>query len=236
MSRFVSQAREFLALRHYTASSRTARVALGIAVSIAIHVAAWLAIDVAPPAAARTRATLTASLVPRPQNPRELTFVLPPLLVDAYEQPAIEMLPAEEAQPVPPQGALELTQSSSDQPEDSRESNSPHILLTQPDAVFYTATEVDRGAFGINDIKPTYPEEAHFRGIEGVVELRIYIDEVGFVRDIKVDFAAPPGFFEEAAIAAFRSAKFTPAYKNDRPVKSQKRIRVAFDLTEGNQN
>ena len=40
--------------------------------------------------------------------------------------------------------------------------------------------------------------------ISGVVTLLLLIDEFGIVNEVSVVNAAPPGYFEDAAMAAFR--------------------------------
>lgn len=232
MSRFILTARESLALSNYTPAVRTVRVALGLGLSLAIHAAAWLGIQVAPPAPAKQRAVITATLV-APAKPSTPIFMLPPYVIEPPAHPSEPPPLSEEPPLLTPPGALEFLPSGPEEPAPQNVEKSAQIMVNQPDAVFYSAGEVDRGAAFITDVQPDYPAEAHFRGVEGYVDIRVYIDEAGFVRDIRVDTAEPAGFFEEAAIAAFRTAKFAPAYKNDRPVKSQKKIRVTFGLTEG---
>lgn len=238
MSRFVTRARAFFALRHHTAESRAARVAIGLALSLSVHAAAWFGVHIAPPPAGKPRPALSATLTPELRAADDLTFVLPPQLIEPETSVAVESLIVDEAPALTPQGAL-ISQHDPQQPSNlAQPANAvepvPHgLLLSEPDAVFYSAGEVDRGAMNLSDIKPQYPVYAQERGVEGSVDLLVYIDEAGFVRDVRIDSASPAGFFEQAAIAAFRSAQFSPAYKNDRAVKSQKRIRVSFDLTEG---
>lgn len=233
MSQFVYKARAFLALRHYTPESRAARVALALACSLALHGVIWHTVRIEPPVP-RKPPTLTAALVTRPQAPAAATFILP---ADPG-QPSAPLPPREppvsdEPQAVPLQGMLEVLPAPIESPLGAEDEGTlPQIVVAQPDAVFYTAGEVDRGASFITDVQPEYPEEAHFRNIEGYVDIRIFIDEAGFVRDIKVEAAEPPGFFEEAAVSAFRTAKFDPAYKDNRPVKSQKTIRISFGLID----
>jgi protein TonB len=41
--------------------------------------------------------------------------------------------------------------------------------------------------------------------------------------------AAPAGYFEGAAVAAFETARFAPAQKDGRSVRSRVLVRVSFD-------
>src|SRR5262249_15558280 len=68
----------------------------------------------------------------------------------------------------------------------------------------------------IRDVKgeDIYPPEAKRMGIEGVVSLRIGIDEKGNVVEVRVQDHAGHGF-DEAAAKAMRQFKFSPAIAND---------------------
>ncbi len=59
-----------------------------------------------------------------------------------------------------------------------------------------------------------YPEDARRMGIEGVVKVKLGIDEKGNVVQVKVIEGAGHGF-DEAAAKAMRKAKFKPAFGND---------------------
>ncbi|MBU4500828.1 MAG: energy transducer TonB, partial [Gammaproteobacteria bacterium] len=51
----------------------------------------------------------------------------------------------------------------------------------------------------------------------------------GRVSDLAVLSASPPGVFDESALQAFRTARFTPAQKNGRPVRALVQIEVVYD-------
>jgi len=96
------------------------------------------------------------------------------------------------------------------------------------DPVWYPAKQVDVHPTALYEIKPVYPEQ----GVEGHVVLLLLIDEAGAVKEVAVMEANPEGVFEESALAAFRAARFTPAQKNGRAVKSRVLIRVAYELND----
>ncbi|MFA7242476.1 MAG: energy transducer TonB [Sulfuricellaceae bacterium] len=100
------------------------------------------------------------------------------------------------------------------------------------DPTYYTAKQVDIHPMAVEAIKPEYPEAAAAAGIEGFVTLRLLIDATGVVREISVVEAQPPDTFETAAVNAFRNARFIAAQRNDRPVKSDVRIKVMFEIIE----
>jgi protein TonB len=47
-----------------------------------------------------------------------------------------------------------------------------------------------------------------------------------------VEEANPPGLFDQSALDAFRNARFTPAQRHGRAVKSLVRIKVNYDLAD----
>jgi periplasmic protein TonB len=97
---------------------------------------------------------------------------------------------------------------------------------------WYLARQVDKHPKAIGEIKPTYPEHAKLRNIEGTLKLMLKIDELGRVRSAEVVEAIPPGVFDEAALAVFREARFQPAIKDGRAVRYQAYMRVEFMLKD----
>lgn len=212
--------------------ARASRIAVAALLSLGLHVVVWQSVKLAPPAPPH-RAALEARLVPQPRSeslftlPSEVEPAIPPL--PTIEEPPARMPTTSLLDPVVP-----VDRSVADDPAkpDTDTPTLPQLSVAPTDAVYYKAGEVDHGAQFLNEILPEYPAEAHFRGLTGAVDLVLYIDEAGQIRDITVERAEPPGFFEEAAIKAFRTARFSPALKNGRAVKSRKNIRVSFDLTQ----
>jgi len=84
----------------------------------------------------------------------------------------------------------------------------------------------------MDSIVPNYPDQARRRNQEGSLKLRVKIDDLGRVRDVEVVEADLPGVFDEAALDAFRNARFHPAMKDGRPVRYQAYIRVVFKLRD----
>lgn len=100
------------------------------------------------------------------------------------------------------------------------------------DDTWYLAKHVDRHPKAIGAIKPIYPDHAKRRDIEGTLKLMLKIDELGRVQTAEVVEATPPGVFDEAALAAFREARFLPAIKDGRAVRYQAYMRVEFKLED----
>lgn len=100
------------------------------------------------------------------------------------------------------------------------------------DPTWYPAKQVDVHPVALDPVKPEYPAEGVARGAEGKVLLLLLIDEAGVVKEAAVAEADPEGIFEESALAAFRSARFAPAQKNGRAVKSRVLIRVNYELND----
>jgi TonB family protein len=81
-------------------------------------------------------------------------------------------------------------------------------------------------------VAPVYPPEAKAQGLEGVVVLRLVIDEKGDVVEASVAEGAGHGF-DEAALAAARKLKFEPArYADGTPFKAAIKYEYEFSLAE----
>lgn len=100
------------------------------------------------------------------------------------------------------------------------------------DPTWYPARQVDVHPTVLYPIKPDYPDKGAEQGVEGNVVLLLLIDEAGAVKEATVVAANPEGIFEESALSAFREARFAPAQKNGRAVKSRVLIRVSYELNE----
>jgi protein TonB len=84
----------------------------------------------------------------------------------------------------------------------------------------------------LQEIKADFPTEAKQMGLEGVVSLRVGVDEKGNVVEVRVVDRAGHGF-DEAAIKAMRKFKFTPAVANDgRPVPVRLLYKYRFELNQ----
>lgn len=97
------------------------------------------------------------------------------------------------------------------------------------DLNYYTTREVDVPPHVLVNIEPNYPNEADSNGISGRVRLQLKIEADGSVSEVEVITAVPPGLFERVTLDAFRQARFSPAQKQGRAVRSMVLIEVRFD-------
>jgi|GEM_PF-497216 len=81
----------------------------------------------------------------------------------------------------------------------------------------------------IQPIRPTYPPMASHQKAQGNVILTAFISETGAVLDVKVLRGAPFGF-DEAAVRAVRAARFTPATKDGKRVRTWMPIPINFTM------
>lgn len=204
------------------------RFALALAVSLALHLAFIFGVQIKaaqqsgkPPPAMEVRierltgeVSSVAISTDEPsvaQVKHESESAEPARDEKAAPQPAMPASPvAEQASPLLP--ALEMP------------------LLEDP--TWYPAKQVDVHPVALNLIKPAYPEKGVELGVDGKVVLLLLIDEAGVVKEVSVVEADPEGVFEESALAAFRNARFAPAQKNGRAVKSRVLIRVTYEFND----
>jgi protein TonB len=100
------------------------------------------------------------------------------------------------------------------------------------DTNWYSARQLDVQPRARDPIQPDYPEEARKAGTEGVVTLIVRVDELGQVRDVRVENADPPGVFDDSAARAFKASQFFPARLAGAPVRAEIRIRVTYKLND----
>src|SRR5690606_25631467 len=83
----------------------------------------------------------------------------------------------------------------------------------------------------VDFVEAAYPPEAEAAGLEGQVELLITIAADGSVTEVEVKTPAGNGF-DEAAAAAARRFRFTPALVNGAPTPARIGYRYVFELPE----
>ncbi len=81
----------------------------------------------------------------------------------------------------------------------------------------------------VSSVRPTYPPAARSAGVEADVLMEIVLGTEGAVQDAHVVRRAGFGF-DEAALSAIRSYRFSPALREGRPVRVRMRWRVEFRL------
>lgn len=234
-------------------------LAQSLALSLGIHLALLGLVRPWPAGNAPQTLVINARLASpsQPETPPDMTAAEPPPPPSAEEAPQPPSptppllsvpkpapIPAPETPPPspqptlpPPQGmaTVETREASATPPPatvtpSTEESGGTPILSVPIDTNWYLARQVDRHPKAIGTITPKYPDLARQRGQEGSLKLMVKIDDLGRVRDVEVVEAHPPGVFDEAALEAFRDARFQPAMKDGRPVRYQAYIRVEFRL------
>lgn len=203
------------------------RFALALAGSLILHFALVFGLQIRPQISSLAPATIIqARLVDAPS--RQPASAPPDSL-------AIK-LQAEEALPMPRNVSEPAPQQEQAAPSAApAEKNASLPTIEVPlieDPTYYTAREVDVHPSALKAIWPAYPEEAASANVTGSVVLLLLLDEGGKVQEISVEEATPPGYFEKSAVAAFRNARFTPAQRQGRVVKSRMRIKVNYELTD----
>jgi protein TonB len=99
-------------------------------------------------------------------------------------------------------------------------------LPPPPTATPLPAREVPPGILKI--VKPIYPPFALQARIGGLVVLRVLVSETGQPLQVEVLRGATAGL-SEAAVAAVKQWKFTPAKKGDTPVQAWTTVPIPFE-------
>jgi protein TonB len=187
-----------------------------------------------PPAQPATAET-TASAAPAPaRSPATATRAaqtasLPPAEDRAPSAAALDQQRRTDTQPprqeAPPTSTMAATQSSA--PVLAPSPAPPQQGTREGDVV--EIDSVDTIPRPIQPIHPAYPPMAAHQKAQGNVILTAFISETGAVLDVKVLRGAPFGF-DEAAMRAVRAARFTPATKDGKRVRTWMPIPINFTL------
>ena len=214
---------------------RARRTLAAVWISLGLHAAVIALVQVAPPGAMgsggpviEARLVSASAQTADPQAPDEVsdrpTVLAPSMVAEAQPVPKIAPQPASSqpeaaAQPAAtPTGPVPAS------------SSAPAVAITSSvDLTYYGARDVDVLPRTLREVQPDYPAEADRQRLSGKVRLQVKIEADGRVSDIEVVSADPPGVFDEAAVKAFRAARFVPAEKNGRPVRVRVLIPVEFD-------
>jgi protein TonB len=129
--------------------------------------------------------------------------------------------------PEPPPDAAVPTESRNEPPPVEGPPGIPVPQIDDPE--FYPARLLDQYPRPVEEVELKYPQKAGTEDMSGTVTLLLLIDELGMVVEATVVEADPPGYFEEAAIEAFKAALFTPGQRDGKVVKSRLVVEVAFD-------
>lgn len=201
------------------------RLALTLAASLLLHFALIFGLQIrAVSAPAHAARVIQARLVEAQE-----ALAAPILEPDTLAVQAQAPLPLAEPEPAAPEPPAAATPASAAAPESSARLPSIEVPLIE-DPTYYSAKEVDVHPAALQAIQPRYPDEAASANVTGSVVLVLLLDEGGRVKDISVEEAEPPGYFEASALKAFRHARFAPAQRGGKVVKSRMRIKVNYEL------
>jgi protein TonB len=139
----------------------------------------------------------------------------------AFTPAADELVLAAVGDPAPGPGRAAAAQARID---DSRLPSTEVPLLVDP--AWYEAKDLDLYPRPLVPVQPAYPASAP--AMLGEVTLLLQIDEFGAVQQLSVVTADPAGYFEEPALLAFETARFEPAQREGRPVRSRIVVKVRF--------
>jgi len=109
--------------------------------------------------------------------------------------------------------------------------STPSVGLEAPfirDPTYYSTKQLDVLPQPLTPIRLDYPESAANARVDGRLTILLLIDEFGMVNDVSVTDAKPEGYFEDATLAVFRAARFSPAQKQGHPVKSRVTLQVKY--------
>jgi protein TonB len=194
------------------------RLFAALAVSVLLHAALCVVVT----GGARRQASVAASrpllavrIVPdaSPRAPE----ALPP------REPIVRATPpAEPAPSKPAPGPRAVV------PHAARDVRAESAAIEAPDSTYYAAKQLDVYPALVRPLDLRYGGKAAADGVSGRALLLVMIDESGTVRDVSVVEAEPGDYFEDDAKRAFMSARFSPAYRNGRAVRSRVLVQVNY--------
>lgn len=193
--------------------------------------------DAEPVLAVLTPSVVPPMVAPVAEEPPDPAVPSPPAVVLSTQSNTstavtVSNVAAVTAVTAPAVSAAAEPQTSSPAQTGHREVSSLPSLPLGIDTNWYQARQVDKHPKAIGKVEPVYPEAAKRGDIQGTLKLKLRIDDLGRVQDAEVVEASPPGVFDEAALTAFRKARFQPAIKDGRPVRYEAYIRVEFELKD----
>lgn len=212
-------------------------------ISAALHLAIIGLVQIRParlPTAPAPVPVLTARLEARPAATAQAAAAPSPPAANNATPPRAAAPAPKPAPPAPPAPAAARPPATAPHPAPTGElPNNPDAatkpgpsiavpLLVNP--VYYPARDLDVQPHALQPIQPLYPSAALDRQLSGTVTVELHLEADGRVSEAKVISADPPGYFEQAALAAFKDARFSPAIRRDEAVRCKILIKVKFDF------
>jgi protein TonB len=94
----------------------------------------------------------------------------------------------------------------------------------------FSAGQLDAPLTTLVRIPPVYPMRARRRGIEGWVKVSFIVDESGYVQDISIIAAEPPGIFDQSVLRCVSGWRFKPGTVEGTPVRTKAETTIRYDL------
>ncbi|MDO8890779.1 MAG: energy transducer TonB [Sulfurimicrobium sp.] len=207
------------------------KLALTLAASLILHFALIFGLQIRVASTVGHSSQVIRAQLVVPSNSIAVHPPAPMLVPEPDMEPQKDAPEVHAAAPVPPPEPPAVAPASAAAPEINSNLPSIEVPLIE-DPTYYAAKEVDVHPTALQAIQPFYPEAAASANITGSVVLVLLLDESGKVQELSVEEANPPGTFEQSALDAFRGARFTPAQRNGRVVKSRVRIKVSYELAD----
>ena len=186
-----------------------------------------------------------AELAPAPSQPQAPAAVETPAPLPE-PTPKVEDTPAKPAPEIPKADVKKISPKKSDTPIKKPQPVAPPVQPNpQPAPQTAPAGPQARNIGGLNAyetdvldqrpgitrrVEPEYPAKARRMNIQGKVAVQMVIDTSGMPRKCSIVRADPPGYFEDAAIAAASSMRFTPGKLKGQPVNTLVLLPFTFRL------
>ena len=209
------------------------RLCVAIALSFLLHVTLLAGIPVNPTGGLpKVVSMITARLEPAAPVPADGA---PASIEGETAADRMALVPADPAAAAiagsKPTSASPKAESQSESPRAIEPASSPSAGIEMPlirDPTYYPVKQLDVYPQPLTPIRLDYPDTAASARVDGRLTILLLIDEFGVVNDVSVAEAKPEGYFEEAALAVFRAARFSPAQKQGYPVKSRVTLQVKY--------
>jgi protein TonB len=156
-----------------------------------------------------------------------------PFPAPAVPQVSEDAAPPQQVSEIPVQGQLAPGVSAeSASAESAAAAGAP--LTDVPDLTYYAARQLDIYPALTSVLDLRYPEQASAARVTGRAAIVLLIDHTGTVNDVSVIEADPPGYFEEDVRRAFMAARFRPALKGGRAVRSRVLVNIDYSAEHTN--
>ena len=198
------------------------RLLVACALSLLLHLALLFGVPVSPSRGVIDGVTmLFARLEPAPDGPPMQNFA------ESVAEENMRLAPAD----IPTQRAATRAETRtglrSPAVTPSATGSGPELPLPS-DPTYYLARQLDVYPQPLTPFKLDYPAVAANARADGRLLVLLLIDEFGVVNEASVVEAEPRGYFEGAALAVFRAARFSPAQKQGKAVKSRALLQVNY--------